>query len=209
MVEQSGGTARISRRRVLAGVAWSAPAILVATAVPAAAASDPDNPNNRVILNSTAVNVSGTTGNSAFIEGNGIRVSPLDPLDPPMVKAGSVATITVRYTGSNPTFSFLDTPFGIQHNLNMSMGWAVSYSETELVFVAPTPFDSIEPTIGSFTWFLNANNRPEDDSIVFTGVLVLAPGGGFPNGGTVTPLVVDANMGTGAITGPTEQTWAP
>lgn len=117
---------------------------------------------------------------------NGVRISPSDPANPKVVAAGTQFTITVTYTGSNPEFSFLSTPNGVAWMKAQNPAWS---SITGPAFPAPVL-------------------RPEDGSIKFTGTAIIAPGGDFPEGGTLVNMLVDPKGGTGALSGPTPESWS-
>ncbi|WP_437582848.1 hypothetical protein ACSAGD_11280 [Paramicrobacterium sp. CJ85] len=203
-------TAQPSRRTIVKGAAWAAPVIAVAVATPAAAASE-GNPADELDFFLTAGEVIGTATASGSVRSNGVRISPSDPNDPKVVAAGTVFQITVTYNGSNPDFSFLNVPFpygSVEAMKGQNPAWDnIEVTENKIVFTATTPFDTSEPTVGSIQWDIDPNNRPEDNSISFTGVATLAPGGDFPNGGTLTNLIIDPNAGTGALSGPTPESW--
>jgi len=207
-MEWNNGTApTLSRRRILQASAWAAPAIVVATAIPAAAASDLANTQLRFYM--TAAEVLGT-GASASVNSNGVRVSPAAGVPNAVIAAGSVARITIQYTGALPTFSFLNIPW--PYSLAFVKGqiapWTVeSVTATTIVLVAVTAYASAEPTIGSFGWPLDPAVRPEDGSIVMSGQFIINPGADFPDGGVLAPLMIDPNAGTGTLAGPTPVTW--
>jgi hypothetical protein len=197
----------ISRRTIVKGAAWSVPVVAVAVATPLAAASTtPLEEEFDFFL--TAGQVIGNASATGQVRSNGVRISPADPQNPKVVAAGTMIRITLTYTGSNPAFDFRNTPYGIDWMKAQNQAWTIDPVEAgRIVFTAVTSSDSSEPTIGSMSWILDPAVRPEDDSIRFSGIAVIAPGGDFPAGGTISNLVVDPNGGTGALTGPTQETW--
>lgn len=195
-----------SRRTIVKGAAWAAPVIAVAVATPAAAASTV-NPSEELDFFITAGEVIGTGSSNGSIRSNGVRLSPSDPANPKTVPAGTTFTITFEYTGPNPAFNFRDTPYGVDWMKDQNQGWAIDATSTKLVFTTTTTVATPEPTGRSMQWALDPAVRPEDRSIVFSGVAVIPEGGDFPNGGTIPNLIVDPNGGTGALSGPTSETW--
>lgn len=197
----------VSRRTVLKGAAWSVPIVVAAVAVPMAAASI--NPMSELEFYLTAGQVIGS-GAAAAVQSNGVRISPADPQNPKVIAAGTTFQITISYNGSNPDFDFLNFPFPYTLDLvkqNMPAWTVASTSAKTIVLIGTTDHDSSEPVVGSFNWPLNPAVRPEDNSISITGIAVIKPGGGYPDGGTLTNLIVDPNAGTGSLTGPTQGTW--
>ncbi len=198
-------SAGLSRRTIVKGAAWSVPVIAAAVAVPMAAASTPQQDLNFFL---TAGEVIGSAGAAdGQIRSNGVRISPANPAEPKVVAAGSVFTITIEYHGTNPAIDFTDPLHGLAYNKGQCAAWSgIDVQKTRIVLTAVTPAPTAEPTIGSFAWFLR--QRPEDNSITFTGIAVLAAGGDFPEGGTLVNLMVDPNAGTGGLSGPTPSTWS-
>lgn len=199
-----------SRRTIVKGAAWAAPVIAVAAATPAAAASEGDA-NDLYDFFLTAGQVIGQDASNGEVRSNGVRISPKDPNEPKVIPAGTVITVTIEYTGSKSEFDFSNVPFPYDNVENMKAqnpAWdSIDVTPTKLVFTRTTEYASSEPTVGSTKWQLEPTVRPENESIKFTGVAVLAKGGDFPNGGTLAPLIVDPNEGTGALSGPTTETW--
>lgn len=199
-----------SRRTIVKGAAWAAPVIAVATATPAAAASE-DSPNDLYDFFLTAGEVIGTADATGSVRSNGVRISPKDPNDPKQVPAGTVITLTVEYTGDNPDFDFTNVPYpynSVENMKGQNPDWdTIDVTPTKLVFTATTKYTTAEPTVGSTKWQLEPTERPENESITFTGVATIPPGGDFPDGGTLSPLVIDPNEGTGRLDGPTDESW--
>lgn len=202
-------TAQPSRRTIVKGAAWAAPVIAVAVATPAAAASEA-NPTDELDFFLTAGQVIGTAESNGAFRSNGVRLSPKDPQNPKVIPAGTTYTITIEYTGANTAFDFTNVP----HPYNtvdgmkaLNPGWDITATSTKLVYVYTTPYDTTEPNAPSMQWQLEPTVRPEDESITFTGVATIPAGGDFPNGGTAVNLIVDPNAGTGALSGPTPESW--
>ncbi|MEJ1086823.1 hypothetical protein WDU99_00650 [Microbacterium sp. Mu-80] len=193
----------LSRRTVLQGTAWTLPALVAVTAVPAAAASGVQDLEFYLTAGQVIGQGSGT-GASGQFRSNGVRItSPDDRIIP----AGVTIVFTLTYTGSGAV-DFTNPQNGIDFNLGQNQQWTVDPIEQHrVVFTATSNISATEITIGSASWWVNQGVRPENESITFTGVATVPPGGGFPNGGTLTSLVVDPNGGTGALSGPDETTW--
>ncbi|GAA5152040.1 hypothetical protein GCM10025768_19410 [Microbacterium pseudoresistens] len=203
-IQKSG----LSRRTVIKGAAWSVPLVAAAVAVPARAASAGGSVAEQFDFYLTAGEVIGNANAAGSVRSNGVRISPTDPSDPKVVAAGTVFTVTLTYTGSNPGFSFLNTPYGVDWMKAQNPAWpAIDVTANTVTFSATTAFASTEPTIGSYEWLLDPAVRPEDNSLTFTGTVVLAPGGDFPDGGTLVNMIVDPNLGTGSLAGPTPPSW--
>lgn len=210
-----------SRRTVIKSAAWSVPVIATAVAMPLASASgdpvDPTDPNDVFDFYITASNVNGQGTTRGVVESNGVRTSPRGPIDdanPPFVLAGSTIQVTVTYDGDLDDFDFTDGPYGLGNNLELNGLWDdVQYSPRKLVFTYTTKSTSYEPTAPGIKWNLGPEAgdvlRPEDGSIKITGVMTVLPGGGFPDGGTLSPLVIDPNGGTGELVGPSQESWPP
>lgn len=203
----------LSRRTVLKGTAWTVPALVAVTAAPLAAASG-DTPSELLYFYITAFNVSGNSTAVGRVEANGVRISPQDSSNPKIFAAGTVYEITITYTGSNPDFDFTDVPnYDAQLATNVGPGrWNSGTVERTTIRLSwTTTIATTELSAPSFGWNLGPAGgpviRPEDDSIVITGVATIAPGADFPNGGTIPTLIVDPNQGTGSLTGPTPETW--
>lgn len=159
------------------------------------------------MLNLTAFNVS-SGGSNAYIEANGVRISPLDPMNPKEIPAGTLFTITIEYTGTNDAIDFRKDPIAAGWNKGQNPSWStIQVSKTKLVFTATSSYATSEPTIGSIKWYLDPNEQPEQDSIVITGTAVIPQGKDFPEGGVIPNLVVDPNQGTGSLSGPKPGDW--
>ncbi|AXK46845.1 hypothetical protein [Brachybacterium saurashtrense] len=198
---------RPSRRTVLRAASWSAPVVAVAVAAPALALSDPLRETFDFYI--TAAEVIGD-GASGEVRSNGVRVSPRPGQGQPIVAAGSIVEITCTYTGDNPDVDFLNFPFPYTRSsvAQNNTPWKIASSSAQgFTLRAETPYDTFEPTIGQFSWPLDPSVRPEDDSIQLSGTFTIIPGGDFPEGGTLSPLTIDPNLGTGSLTGPSAETW--
>lgn len=209
----------LSRRTIVRGAVWSVPVIAAAVAVPMAVASD-TSAENGLDFYVTAYNVSGSGSAFGFIQANGIRISPQAGTDAKIIAEGTDYTITIAYTGTDDEFSFRNTAHGLDYQIGQNTApgrWAsVVVEDDRIVLTFVTPYATAEPTTPDFHWDLGPAGRvvrPEDDSIRISGVANLARGGGFPDGGTLAPLTLDPNGGTGTLTGPGQhgdgqaQTW--
>lgn len=209
----------LSRRTIVKGAAWSVPVIAAAVAVPMAAASG-HTPNDMLNFYVTAFNVNGGGSSFGQVEANGIRMSPVGAGNE-QVAVGSVFTITIEYHGNNNAFDFTTPLYGVDWNKAQNVGpgrWdSMQVTKTKMVLTWTSTSTTAEPTAPAFTWQLGPAAgsvvRPGDNEISVTGIGVLAKGGDFPNGGSVGPLTVDPNAGTGTLTGPglhgqdNAQTW--
>ena len=173
-----------ARRSVVKAAAWAVPVIAAATAVPLAAASgtDPlDTPE--MLLYITAFNVK-AGGAGAYVESNGIRISPADPSKPALVPAGTIFTITVTYKGSNPEQKFTNPTSGVQWNKDQNHLWdSVKVTKNTLTFTFTSKSTTTEPTTPAFHWQMVPGRNPGEDSVVVTGNATIPPGGDFPNWG--------------------------
>ncbi|WP_141361850.1 hypothetical protein [Glutamicibacter uratoxydans] len=198
-----------ARRSVVKAAAWAVPVIAAATAVPLAAASgtDPVDEKGESVLNVTAYNVA-SGGADAYVEANGIRISPLDPANPKMIPAKTVFTITIEYTGNNKSVDFTNPTHGIDWNKAQNGAWSkIEITKTKMTFTGFSQFDAIEPVLGSIRWLMVPGHAPELNSVKITGNAVIPKGADFPNGGYLPILVVDPNKGTGTLTGPLANQW--
>ena len=205
MDEQVSGT---TRRTVLKGAAWSVPVIAAAVATPLAAATGSPDPNEELYFYITAAEVIGQGVSSGEVRSNGVRISPQDPANPKTVAAGTRFVVTVSYHGDDPDFSFLNAQYGVDWNKQQNPAWPIiTVTANQIIFEHITAYPTTEPTAGSISWRLDPQVRPANGSIVFIGVAHIAPGGDFPDGGTMSPLIIDPNAGTGSLSGPTDASW--
>lgn len=173
----------------------------------AASTAEPTNEKSESILNITAFNVA-SGGSNAYVEANGVRISPLDPKNPKVVPAGTIFTITIDYTGSNKHIDFTNPTYGIDWNKAQNGSWQkIEVSKSKMTFTGITSHSSIEPTMGSIRWLMVPGHAPELHSVKISGKAVVPVGGDYPQGAVIPVLVVDPNRGTGTLTGPLTRQW--
>lgn len=193
----------LSRRTVLKGTAWTVPALVAVTAAPLAAASGTQDLDFYLTAGQVTGQGSGA-GASGQFRSNGVRVTSPDDR---MIPAGVTIVFILTYTGSGAV-DFTNPQNGIAYNVGQNQHWTVDPIEPHrVVFTATSNISALEIAIGAATWSMNQGVRPENNSITFTGVATIPPGAGFPNGGTLTNLVVDPNQGTGTLSGPDDDSW--
>jgi hypothetical protein len=191
----------LSRRTVLKGAAWSVPVVAVATAVPAYAASGDVSELDFYLTAGQMIGQGATgAGASGQFRSNGIRLTSPDGKTIP---AGVTVVFTLTYNPGSEPVDFTDPQFGFDYNIGLNQGWVVDPVEPHrVVFTATSTVAASEITFQAAQWWVNQGVRPEDDSVTFTGIATVPAGGDYPQGGTLTSLVVDPNQGTGSLSGP-------